>query len=186
MDFKLWLESNNKKLLLLIHPDCIAENGPDKAKNYQSLLKQHVSKFDHVITHAFYSGEDWIKHSIWEDDWKVAFYELYNTIKSISDHFLYNSKDIYGCSYSSQLPDYLIDNPNTEIYMAGGYEDNCLWISYKLLFEQLDWMLRENSVSVFYYKPLIFSHPRTYQSQKFQDYEKTWGDFHPDKVKYKN
>jgi hypothetical protein len=186
MQFKNFLENsenNKKRILVLIHPECCAELGPDQAKKYVESLTRDSNKFDYIITHAFTSSSDWVDNSILSNESKEAWKILRKVSESISDVFLWNPKDMYGCSYSKELPDYLIENPESEIYMAGGYESNCLWIAYRQLFEKLNWVLKENKTKVHYYKPLIFTNKISgyaYPEPRYRD------DFHPSKISYKN
>jgi hypothetical protein len=144
--------------LVLIHPDCIYEVGAEQAFRYIDLLDKHCPLFDYVITHAFLSEqyEDWLKTSLMDENRKEAIRSLRKAIYRNSSKVIYNSRDLYGCSYAKELPDYLIDNENITIYMAGGYERNCLLISYEELFKRLVWLLKEKNISVESYSPLVF------------------------------
>jgi hypothetical protein len=196
--FNLFEQMNKKKLLLLIHPDCCIEVGKEEAIQYITLLKQQAPLFDYVITHMFFTDE--YSYGWNDEEIKKVDKELRSTVKSISNIAV--KRDGYGCSYGQELPDYLMDNPNTDIYMSGGYEHNCLWISYKRLFEKLDWLLKEQNHSVYYYKPLLFhtklnvgkglggrkeypplQHGPDDWEKKNPQYAR---DFHPDKVTYKD
>jgi hypothetical protein len=159
MRFKTWLENNNeKKVLILIHPDCIYELGLEQTKRYTNLLEQHCKQFDYVITHAFLSEqfEDWLTPAKIPDEYKIAVRLIRHTAQKNSHLFLYNSRDLYGCSYAQELPDYLIENDNVTLYMAGGYERNCLLVSYQELIKRLGWLLKEKNIKIQSYGPLVF------------------------------
>lgn len=201
VNFKLWLENNEKKLLILVHPDCITEVGLDTTNEYEALLKNHIGRFDYVITHMFYPKN-------YTDDMQKYSPNRYNqiqrireTVKSFSHEMIEAEKE--RCSYSQNIPDYLITNPGVTVYMAGGYEDNCLWTSYVRLFRGLHDVLKEGSHMVYWYRPLIFQdaghglsgkkrYPEVDPEEIRMDRENPQNvpdygalRFHPDKVRYR-
>lgn len=183
MRFKNWLESDNNKLMILVHPDCCVELGAEAVIEYTNLLKQHLPRFDYVITHFFIpDGRPWSNY--WDDQMKEAHISLVETIKSLSNVAV--SRNTYACSYDKELPDYLIENPNTTIYMAGGYEANCLWMSYQRLFVKLKWLMDEQNHQVYYYKPLIYTTREYGGLNRNRDYMKPqdYNDFSTSKVNY--
>lgn len=197
--FRLCETLQKKKLMILVHPDCITEVGPEVALNYAKVLEQHLPKFDYVITHLFMEdGRAW--GYSWDEKTKQAHDQLVNVVKKYSNMALFNSRDVYGTSYDKDLPDFLIENPGTDIYMGGGYESNCLWQSYMQLFRRLNWLIKEQGHAVHYYTPLLFSDrdggglARTRQfPDKDKDphgfnpaYASAFEPFHPTKVNYKD
>lgn len=194
MDFKKWLENSGspRKMLILIHPDCVPELGEQATHAYIQKLTTHAPLFDYVVVHPFLSGIEWLDRSTHREEIKQAYRDIYAVDQKIADVYRHDPRDMYSCTYSREVADYLVENPDTEVYMGGGYESNCLWIAYKKLFEKLGWLMSENKTKVTYYKPLIFAIrelggiDRSYQypPKKIQDYDKTWGDFHPAKVDY--
>jgi hypothetical protein len=195
--FKTWLENNDKKLLILIHPDCVVEEGEDTMNQYDVLLKNHAGRFDYVITHLF-----WPKFVIEGSRYSEQIKKILTTVRGVSDEVI--ERDNERCSYSQSIPDYLINNPGVTVYMAGGYEDNCLWISYAKLFRNLSDILKEGEHQVFWYRPLIFQDSghglkgtkqyKTFDSDYVQ-HQRQWKDsalnrvslnFHPDMVDYRN
>ncbi len=199
--YKLFEMLEKKKLLILVHPDCITEVSADAALQYAKLVEQHLPKFDFVITHLFMEdGRPW--GYSWNQETKDAHNILVNAVKKHSTKTLFDSRDGYGTSYSTDLPDFLMDNPNTDIYMSGGYESNCLWISYLQLFKRLNWLLKEQGHEVHYYTPLLFSDHEgggLARTRKYFDSDKakyagefnpvhasSFEPFHPTKVKYKD
>lgn len=167
-------------MLILVHPDCCIEVGADAAKRYTELLREHLPKFDYVISHMFLDGRPW-SHS-WDEGKIRAHDELYNLVKRLSNVAMHDPRNLYSCSYDKELPDFLIENQDTNVYMSGGYEGNCLWISYQRLFEKLGWLLKENGQKVSYYKPLLF-HPGELGTGEYLP-AKWHSDFHPSKVNY--
>jgi len=194
-NFKTWLENSNRNLLILIHPDCIFELGSDHCDEYNKKLTSHASKFDHVISHLF-----WPKDTISTMRQNVKSLEsLLETIKHISNVVM----PPQGCSYQKELPEYLIEQDNVNIFMGGGYEDNCLWKAYVDLFKKMDWVLSEKKIRVQWYKPLIFQSidkiSRTSPSYSTPDPEDVSffrqnirhvdakpSNFHPSKIDYGN
>jgi hypothetical protein len=154
MNFKIWLENNEKKLLILVHPDCVVEVGEHTTNEYETLLKNHAGRFDYVITHLFYPKN-------YTDTLRKNNLERYNQIKRLWEVVRNFSHEVIDaenekCSYNQNIPDYLITNPGVTVYMAGGYEDNCLWTSYIRLFRSLRDVLQEGNHVVYWYRPLIF------------------------------
>ena len=190
MSFKVFLESDKpEKVLVLVHPDCSIEKGANFAEQYTIHLKQFLPTFDYVITHLFFEDDrPWTKS--WDERTLSAHKELYSTIKALSDVAV--RRDGYGCSYSQELPEFLLEHPRAIINMAGGYENNCLWLSYKRLFKDLDWMFKEQKHEVFYYKPLIFQtdhreksgYPEKNTDTRWDAQRGNFDDFHPGKVRY--
>lgn len=188
MRFKAWMESvRRNKILILVHPDCAGELGVESGRRYVDLIRQHASRFDFVITHSFTSSLEWIDRSTYDEPHKQVYRDLYETAKSVSNHFLYNPRDLHSPSYDKELPEYLINNPESDIYMGGGYESNCVWLGYQLLFQKLRWLLEESGVKVTYYTPLLFGTRHNGGLERSNSYE-SWpryaGDFHPSKVQY--
>jgi hypothetical protein len=197
MSFKMWLENNEKKLLILVHPDCVAEVGESATNEYEMLLKNHTGRFDYVITHLFYP--DGYATSSPERHKQIQ--KIQSTVRSLSDEVIEAGRE--RCSYSQNIPDYLINNPGVTVYMAGGYEDNCLWTSYIRLFRGLHDVLREGNHGVYWYRPLIFQDAghglqgtKKYRSldpeeiQMDRENPQNVPDrgalrFHPDKVRYR-
>lgn len=179
-------------MLILIHPECAAELGAEAGMRYASLIQQHASQFQYIITHFFTSSNNWLSRSSFSPEIQKAYSTIRDNAQAVSQVARHDAKDMYGCTYGKEVPDYLIQNPQTDIYMAGGYENNCLWIAYKQLFQKLGWLLSENGTSVHYYKPLIFAVQQqggltpshNYQPKQIADYERHSGDFHPNKVNY--
>lgn len=152
--FKTWLENNEKKILILVHPDCVTEVSESAANEYDALLRNHLGRFDYVITHLFYSKNytDWMQKDSSERYSQIQ--KIRETVRSFSHEVIEAENE--RCSYNQNIPDYLIDNPGVTVYMAGGYEDNCLWTSYIRLFRGLHDVLREGNHMVYWYRPLIF------------------------------
>jgi hypothetical protein len=176
--FVEWLnEGVGKKVLLLVHPDVICENGMEKAVEYCSKLREHVGKFDYVISHMFNPLTEFNKD---------AHEFIKACVEEVSDVAIIDTN--YGCSYGKELPDYLVENPNSVVYIAGGYESNCVWLSYLKLMDDLGWLVKDTGAKVIWYKPLLFQphweEPRQYEPKKFADWEKNRGDFHPGKVSF--
>lgn len=143
-----------KNLLILIHPDCIAEVSESATNEYDALLKNHLGRFDYIITHLFHSkdyADSLQKRNPKRHD---QIQKIRLTVGSASNEAIESESE--KCSYSKNIPDYLIMNPGVTVYMAGGYEDNCLWASYIRLFKSLHDVLHEGGHRVYWYRPLIF------------------------------
>lgn len=199
--FKTWLENNEKKLLILVHPDCVTEVSESVTNEYEALLKNHTGRFDYVITHLFYPKNytDWMQKDSPERHDQIQ--RIRETVRSFSNEVIEAEKE--RCSYSQNIPDYLINNPGVTVYMAGGYEDNCLWTSYIRLFRSLHDVLREGNHGVYWYRPLIFQDtghglqgtkkyrsPDPEEIQIDRESHQNVPDrgalgFHPDKVRYR-
>lgn len=170
-NFKEWLysESFGKNILLLIHPDCVSELGVEACAEYSNKIKLYSQQFDYVISHLF-----WPKSVIKDQSHKSMEYikaldEIISTVRSVSD-VVTPQRGPDDCTYNHELPDYLINNDGVSIFMAGGYEDNCLWHSYVNLFKKLDWLLKEKNVTVQWYESLIFR-ANNYKAQNLPDEE---------------
>lgn len=165
-----FLESRNKNILLLIHPDCVFELGVDNCIEYEEKVKNHYKKFDYIISHLFWpeSMVNYIRNKRTKEE-SAALDKIINTIKFVSNVTTpQNGPD--SCTYDQELPDYLIDNENVNIFMAGGYEDNCLWRAYIEMFKKLDFLIKEKNTSVLWYDPLIFR-AKYHKTQSLPDEE---------------
>ncbi|NBP03562.1 MAG: hypothetical protein EBU90_26405 [Proteobacteria bacterium] len=202
MSFKKWLENNEKKMLILVHPDCVTEVSESTTNEYDALLKNHIGRFDYVITHLFYPKNytDWMQKD--SPERFASIQKIRETVRGLSNEVIEAERE--RCSYGQNIPDYLINNPGVMVYMAGGYEDNCLWTSYIRLFSSLHDVLREGNHGVYWYRPLIFQDTghglqgtKKYRSldpeeiQMDRERPELVPDrgalrFHPDKVNYRN
>lgn len=163
MNFKLWLEENqDKKILLLIHPEIIYEVGWKEAQTYNKELIKHAKNFDYIITHHLGPDENWTDHrEILPKEQKQAYKLIFNTAKNISHSPMYKHDDYYGCSYDKELPDFLIENPNSTVFFGGGYKRNCVQIAYQQLFNRLDWLIKDTNTKIEMYEPLLIN-PNTH------------------------
>ena len=139
-------DSNPKRLLVLVHPDCVFEitNTPF-IEEYLNRLSSSLDTFDYVITHLMFS--------------KVA-PEVVQGIKSRLDLYndfmaLLQSKSNwigldkkFSASFNDALPDFLIDHPNTEIWFAGGYQNLCIQDTKKALLSNLKDILKDTSAHI--------------------------------------
>ena len=149
-------ELRNKKLLLLVHPDIVFEPGnTDFIRSYIKRLQEHMSTFDHVITHKFFSEVapeiiDNIRNNI--DLWN----ELMEVLEAGSDWIKRDYK--FSGSFSDALPDYLIENEGTEIWLGGGYKKLCVEDTRKALLRSLSDIIEETGASIAgCYAPLIIT-----------------------------
>jgi len=146
----------NKKLLLLVHPDIVFEPGDTKfIRSYIERLQEHMPKFDHVITHKFYSEAapeliENIGNNI--DLWN----ELMEVLEAGSDWIKRDYK--FSGSFSDALPDYLIENEGTEIWLGGGYKKLCVEDTRKALLRSLSDIIEDTGASIAgCYAPLIIT-----------------------------
>lgn len=143
-----------KKLLLLVHPDIVFEPGNvNFIRRYIDRLQEHMSTFDYVITHKFFSDSapeliDNIGNNI--DLWN----ELMDVLEAESDWIKRDYK--FSASFKDALPDYLIENEGTQIWLGGGYEKLCVADTRKSLLRNLDDIIKETGASIAgCYMPLI-------------------------------
>lgn len=156
MNFKLWLEENQgKKILLLIHPEIIHELGSHQTQIYNQKLITLAPNFGYIITHHLGPNENWIDDRDLPEKMKQDYKIIYDTAKKISHLPMYKSNDYYGCSYEKELPDFLIENPNSTVFFGGGYKRNCVQIAYNQLFNRLDWLLKDTNTKIEMYEPLL-------------------------------
>ena len=138
--------SNGKKLLLLVHPDIVFEPGNiDFIEEYIDRLRDEMPKFDYVITHKFFSDAapeliDNIGKNL--DLWN----ELMDVLEAESDWIKRDYK--FSASFSDALPDYLIDNEGTQIWLGGGYEKLCVADTQKALMKKLGDVIGETGASI--------------------------------------
>ena len=139
-------DSNPKRLLVLVHPDCVFEMTETHfIEAYLDRLSSSLDDFDYVITHLMFSKVapevvSGIKTrlDLWNDFMAV--------LNSKSDWIGLDKK--FSASFNDALPDFLIDNPGTEIYFAGGYQNLCIPDTKKALLSQLKDILRDTDASI--------------------------------------
>lgn len=146
----------SKRLLLLVHPDVVFEiNETEFIEQYLERLKRELPKFDHVITHIMFSPRapevvDGIFSRL------QLFNEFMQSLHEHSDWIGLDKK--FSTSFSDALPDYFIDNPGTQIWLAGGYKDLCVRDTENILLRQLsDVILDTDSKVAGCYLPLIIT-----------------------------
>lgn len=116
--------SSPKRLLILVHPDCVFEiTETHFIEDYLNRLSSSLDDFDYVITHLMFSkaAPEFI-HGI--KDRLELWNEFTSLLRAKSDWIGLDKK--FSASFNDALPDYLIDNPGTEIWFAGGYQDLCI------------------------------------------------------------
>lgn len=156
MNFKLWLEENQgKKILLLIHPEIVYEVGSHQTQTYNQKLITLAPNFDYIITHHLGPDENWMDDRDLPEEMKQDYKLIFNTAKKISHSHMYKHDDYYGCSYEKELPNFLIENSNSTIFFGGGYKRNCVRIAYEQLFNRLDWLIKETNTKIEMYEPLL-------------------------------
>ena len=159
LNFSEWLKSETgKKIIILIHPEIVCELGTKKTQEYNQKLIQHTPNFDYVITHHWGPSENWLDQSKdLSDNMKNDYKLIYKTTTDVSQESMYDYKNFYGCSYEKELPDYLIENPKSTVYFAGGYAKNCVKIAYNLLFNRIGWLLKETNTKIEHYEILLIN-----------------------------
>ena len=156
MNFKLWLEENQgKKILLLIHPEIVHELGFNQTQTYNQKLTNLAPNFDYIIAHHLGPNENWMDDRDLPEEMKQDYKLIFNTTKEISHSPMYNKDDYFGCSYDKELPNFLIENPNSTVFFAGGYKRNCVKIAYDQLFNRLNWLLKDSNTKIEMYEPLL-------------------------------
>ena len=160
---------DGKKILLLVHPDIIFEvasrkidgkSNVDAALEYIEKYKQYKAEFDYIIVHLFYSNR-MLERNILSWDKKV--YDLYlsfvEDLKDGADVVLHDEN--YSASFQDELPSYAIDNPNSTIYLSGGYKDLCVEKTKFMLHGadgkggKLGSLLTELNIKVVCFSPLL-------------------------------
>jgi hypothetical protein len=146
--------SNNKRLLLLIHPDAVFEISETHfIEEYLKRLEGELSQFDYVITHKMFSdfAPDVVSGI---KDRRVLFDRFMNVLQAGSQWIGLDKK--FSASFDSSLPDYLIENFGTQIWLAGGYENLCVRDTKTALERQLGDIIKDTQASIAgCYAPLI-------------------------------
>jgi hypothetical protein len=148
--------SSGKKLLLLVHPDIVFEMSTNNMQYYFKRIEDEVLGFDHVITHLFYSPEfkpEWLSK---DETHNHIFQNFMKMIRRHSDLVKWDNPR-FMASLKEELPYYLIDNPGTTVYLAGGYRDLCVKATHEMMKDKLGSIIRETGASVACYEPLMIA-----------------------------
>lgn len=148
----------SKKLLLLVHPDIVFEMDFDVAQRYYKAIEDDIGRFDHVIVHLFYSDRvlDAARNLGWGEAKQNLYKNFLKLLKRDANVVLHDSK--FSASFQHELPFYLIDNPGTTIYFAGGYKDLCVKLTEKALDEKLGDIIKATDTKTTCYKPLLVNY----------------------------
>ena len=150
--------SKGKNILLLVHPDIIFENGStDELQKYFKKIQDDVARFDHVITHLFYSPK--FEPETFNNDYTYneIFKNFLKMLKEESDVIKFDDPK-YQASFSNELPSYLIDNPNSTIFLAGGYANLCVKMTYEMAKEKIGDVILETNTKFVCYLPLLIKY----------------------------
>jgi hypothetical protein len=153
-----------KKILILIHPDAVIDRGEDIAKEYLSLLEEHIPKFDAVFVNQFYS-DNYHTFGYMKDEIKDVYFEIINYLKNSPN--LNNYERDYGdggkAIFEGVVLDYIADNSDNrlEIYMSGGNQDLCLLTAHKTFCKTLFGLVKEeDNLSYQIYSPLVYRYAK--------------------------
>lgn len=148
--------SSGKKLLLLVHPDIVFEMSTSSMQSYFKKIEDEVLGFDHVITHMFYSPEfkpEWLS----KDETHNHIFTNFMKMIRRNSHLVKWDNPRFMASFKQELPYYLIDNPGTVIYLAGGYKDLCVKATHEMMKDKLGSIIRDTGATVACYEPLMIS-----------------------------
>jgi len=152
--FENIIDQSPKKLLLLVHPDVVFEiSETEFIESYKNRLEKELSEFDHVITHLMFSSEA-PKVVTGIKDRKKLWDEFKKVLVNKSDWIGLDHK--FSASFSDALPDYLIENEGTQIWLGGGYKDLCVAGTRESLLRSLNDIIELTGASIAgCYAPLI-------------------------------
>lgn len=165
---------SGKKLLLLVHPDIVFEMSTNNMQIYLKKIEDEVLRFDYVITHLFYSPEfkpEWLSR---DPTHNHIFQNFIRMIQRNSNLVKWDNPR-FMASFRHELPYYLIDNPGTTIYLAGGYKDLCVKATQEMMNDKLGTIIRETDTSVVCYQPLMIQN-RDSELGSLSEYARARGD----------
>jgi hypothetical protein len=163
-----------KKLLLLVHPDIVFEMSTANMQTYLKRVEDEVLRFDYVITHLFYSPEfkpEWLSR---DPTHNHIFQNFMKMIRRNSNLIKWDNPR-FMASLKQELPYYLIDNPGTTIYLAGGYKDICVKATHEMMNDKLGTIIRDTDTSVVCYQPLMIQ-SRDSDLGSLKEYTRARGD----------
>jgi hypothetical protein len=151
------LGNNKKKMLLLVHPDIVFEMDFEVAQRYYKAIEDDIGRFDYVIVHLFYSDQIFQIAPKW--GWgenKLNLFKNFLKLLKRDANVVLHDRD-YSASFKEELPYYLIDNPNTTIFFAGGYKDLCVKMTQEKLDSRLGEIVKQTGATVACYAPLTIN-----------------------------
>jgi len=145
---------SKKKLLLLVHPDIVFEMSTNSMQSYYKRIEDEVGRFDHVITHLFYSPEfnpEWLSKDVVHNNIFSNFMKMLRR----NSHVIKWDNPRFMASIKQELPYYLIDHPGTTVYLAGGYKDLCVKATDEMMRDKIGSIIKDTEASVVCYEPLL-------------------------------
>lgn len=144
-------------ILILVHPDCLSEQYvymPEQAEEYLEKLEQHLPKFDHVfVLRMERVTEEWIASV--NTEIQQHFAKLKAILERHADLQIFDN-DLARTSLNKEIGEFLLEYPNSTLYLSGGYQDNCLRLVADNLVYELGDFIKELGIRVKVYTPLVY------------------------------
>jgi len=158
----LWPQSY--KILILIHPDCIAEKADiDEFQSYYKAVSDIVANYNFVITLLFYS-DSYVPYT--QNEVLVNIYENFRKLlKSVSDYSEWDGNTKTRKAFKEILPSIIIDHENQpiEIGLGGGYFEYCIRDRKEDLEAEMGWLFKEkNDIKVVENAKIIYWKNKTF------------------------
>ena len=145
-------------ILLLVHPDCVPAEpnmiGEQQAEEYLSKLETYLPQFDKLVVFRMHGPirSKWIEEGT---ENQRALFKRLNVLLSKADLDLFD-KDLGLTLFKDELSSFIIDHPDGTLYLAGGYQANCLRHVASNLVSKLGWLFKEQNYKVRVFEPLVF------------------------------
>lgn len=163
-------------ILILVHPDCLSEQyifTPEQSGGYLEKLEEHLPKFDYVIVMRMDRvNKEWIE-GVKSPQIKQHFYKLEEIVNQHAD-LQVTDNDLGKTALNKEIGDFLLENPNSTVYLSGGYQDNCLRDVAANLVSELGDFLKELDIKVRVYKPLVYYYSRGLGFEELKEAHPWW------------
>lgn len=150
------LSQGTFKVLILVHPDCLSEQyqfTPQQSEEYLQKLEKHLPLFDYVIVMRMGRVDEGSISS--KEEVQEHFKKLKGILSRHADLQIIDN-DLGMTSLNKEIGNFLLENPNSIIYLSGGYQDLCLReVAGNLVYELGDF-IKELNIRVRIFLPLVF------------------------------
>ena len=155
---KIILETlqRRKKILILVHPECLIETNSNVFPEYVDRIKNETLNFDRVFSY-YYLPPNFLNDliEVRGESSRIAFEEM-KKILTTGNATFERDYDMLETALKNEISEYLILNEGVDVYISGGNQDLCLRKACGNFLTILKDEILEFNHSAKVYKPLVY------------------------------